>query len=155
MWNRVFRLNYLELPHWAHVWVYVRLMYRLWRFHKSKHLSLSCWPCLLNGSRVHSILVIEIHIRLPTLWRLEGLARPKHLIQQSVLLLTPIRITPLHLQRLLGTGSVPLLVIADIGVALKIMVLLVLLIILFFLILDHIQFGIILCEVVLLLLYLT
>ena len=109
----------------------------------------------MNGSRVHSILVIEIHIRLPTLWRLEGLARPKHLIQQSVLLLTPIRITPLHLQRLLGTGSVPLLVIADIGVALKIMVLLVLLIILFFLILDHIQFGIILCEVVLLLLYLT
>jgi hypothetical protein len=98
-------------------------------------------------------LVIEIHIRLTTLRRLDSLARPKDLIKQSVLLLTPIRITSLHFQRLLGTCSVSLLVIADIGVALKHLVLVIL--ILFFLILDHIQFGIILCEVVLLCLHLT
>ena len=93
-------------------------MHRLRRLYKSEHLSLSCRPILLNGSRVHCILVIEIHVRLPTLWRLEGLARPKDLIQQSVLLLAPIRIAALHLQRLLGAGSVPHLVIADVGVAL-------------------------------------
>jgi hypothetical protein len=98
-------------------------------------------------------LVIEIHVRLPTLWRLEGLARPKDLIQQSVLLLAPIRIAALHLQRLLGTGSIPLLVITDISVALKHLVLLLL--ILLCLVLDHIQLGIILSEVVLLLLHLT
>ena len=93
-------------------------MHRLRWLYKSEHLSLSCRASLLNGSRVHSILVIEIHIRLPTLWRLEGLARPKDLIQQSVLLLAPIRVAALHLQRLLGARSIPLLVIADIGVAL-------------------------------------
>ena len=89
---------------------------------------------------------------MPTLWRLESLTRPKDLIKQSVLLLAPIRIAAFYLQRLLGTGSVPLLVITDIGVALKH---LVLLLILFCLILNHVQFGIILCEVVLLLLYLA
>ena len=90
---------------------------------------------------------------MPTLWRLESLTRPKDLIKQSVLLLAPIRIAALHLQRLLGACSVPLLVIADIGVALKHRV--ILLLILFCLILNHIQFGIILCEVVLLLLHLA
>jgi hypothetical protein len=90
---------------------------------------------------------------LPTLWRLESLTRPKDLIKQSVLLLAPIRIAAFHLQRLLGAGSIPLLVITNIGVALKHLVLLLL--ILLCLILNHIQFGIILCKVVLLLLNLA
>jgi hypothetical protein len=89
---------------------------------------------------------------LPTLWRLESLTRPKDLVKQSVLLLAPIRIAALYFQRLLGAGSISLLVITDIGVALKH---LVLLLIIFFLILDLIQLGIILCEVVLLLLNLA
>jgi hypothetical protein len=89
---------------------------------------------------------------LPTLWRLESLTRPKDFVKQSVLLLAPIRIAALYFQRLLGAGSVPLLVITDIGVALKH---LVFVLILFCLILDLIQLGIILCEVVLLLLNLA
>jgi len=72
--------------------------------------------------KVHMVLAVKIHVWLSALWRFDCFAWSIDLIQQSVLLLTPIWVTSFDFQLLLGAGGsavVTLLLITDIRVALE------------------------------------
>lgn len=87
-------------------------------------------PRLLDGLVVQWVLVVQVHIRLSGLRRLDGLARPVYLVQQRTLVrLAAVRVAALHFQGLLGAGCGAQLLLflftafARVGVALEQLVL--------------------------------
>ena len=149
MLNRLFRLDYLKLPDWTHIWVDVWLMHSLRGLHEAKHLCLGDRPCFLKGCWIYCVLVIQIHVWLSTLRRFYGFAGSKYFIKKSILLLTAIRLAAFDLDRLLGASGIPFLVITDISIVLHHFIILILLV------LNYSQLVVILREIMLLLLNLT
>lgn len=118
----------LKLSHWAESRVDIRLVDCLGWLHEPNHFTTST-SVVDDGMVDQGVLVVEVHVRLTTLWRLDGLARPIYLIKKRVLLLTAIWIASLDLKRLLGARSrsvVELFTFTGVSVALHHLIILIL-----------------------------
>lgn len=73
-------LNDLKLADWAQGGVDVRLVYCLGRFNKSNNFTASTSPIEHHCMMDKRVLIIKVHIWLPTLWRFNSLARPIYLV---------------------------------------------------------------------------